>query len=146
MTTTAAIRVPRSCVPRLSQISAWLSALISPHDWPSIQTPVGCSPRVPLELEATAKHVALSIPSILEPYHRIQLLSSSPSVPTDASRFVHASNQCSMTNLHNFRSLGRPLRVFVLAGEPSGDVIGGRVMTAMNQQGSVKFEFRGVGG
>ena len=145
MTTTAASRVPRSYVQRLSQISAWFSASISPHDWPSIQTPVGCSPRVSFDLEAAAKHVALSIPSTSAPFHRIQT-KSSPSVPADASGFFHASKQCSMTNLRNLRSLGRPLRVFVLAGEPSGDVIGGRVMAAMNQQGSVKFEFRGVGG
>ena len=38
----------------------------------------------------------------------------------------------------------RPL-IYVVAGEPSGDVLGGRLMSALRRQ-SDKVEFSGVGG
>ncbi len=45
--------------------------------------------------------------------------------------------------------MARPLeraRIFVLAGEPSGDVLGARLMRALRLQGGDGFDFFGVGG
>lgn len=37
-------------------------------------------------------------------------------------------------------------RIFVIAGEPSGDLLGGRLMAALKRHSSGKIEFAGVGG
>jgi lipid-A-disaccharide synthase len=42
--------------------------------------------------------------------------------------------------------VSRPLKVFVVAGEPSGDLIGGRLMAALRALAPEGVEFRGVGG
>lgn len=39
-----------------------------------------------------------------------------------------------------------PLRIFLVAGEPSGDLLGGRLMTALRALSPRPIEFRGVGG
>ncbi len=40
----------------------------------------------------------------------------------------------------------RPLRVFLVAGEPSGDVLGAKLMAALRQLATDRVEFSGVGG
>ncbi len=40
----------------------------------------------------------------------------------------------------------RPAQVFVLAGEPSGDMLGGRLLKALREQAGDRLEFFGVGG
>jgi lipid-A-disaccharide synthase len=40
----------------------------------------------------------------------------------------------------------RPTQVFVLAGEPSGDMLGGRLLQALKDQAGDQLEFFGVGG
>jgi len=40
----------------------------------------------------------------------------------------------------------RPTQVFVLAGEPSGDMLGGRLLQALRDQAGDRLEFFGVGG
>ena len=38
------------------------------------------------------------------------------------------------------------IKIFLIAGEPSGDVLGGRLMAALKRQGSFEVEFYGIGG
>jgi len=40
----------------------------------------------------------------------------------------------------------RPGRIFMLAGEPSGDVLGGRLIKALRAEAGDTFELFGVGG
>ncbi|MGB0577234.1 MAG: lipid-A-disaccharide synthase [Alphaproteobacteria bacterium] len=39
-----------------------------------------------------------------------------------------------------------PVRIFIIAGEPSGDLLGGRLMAALKNNSSENLEFAGVGG
>lgn len=41
---------------------------------------------------------------------------------------------------------GRPLRLFLVAGEPSGDALGGKLMAALVRQHPARITFAGVGG
>src|SRR5688572_26438456 len=40
----------------------------------------------------------------------------------------------------------RPLRLFLVAGEPSGDALGAKLMAALLHRQHVGIDFRGVGG
>lgn len=42
--------------------------------------------------------------------------------------------------------MSRPLNVFIIAGEPSGDLLGGRLMTALRRLTGDRVVFHGVGG
>ena len=42
--------------------------------------------------------------------------------------------------------MGRPLDIMMLAGEPSGDALGGRLMAALDERSGGAVSFRGVGG
>ena len=42
--------------------------------------------------------------------------------------------------------MGRPLDIMMLAGEPSGDALGGRLMAALEERSGGAVSFRGVGG
>jgi lipid-A-disaccharide synthase len=42
--------------------------------------------------------------------------------------------------------MAHPQRIFLLAGEPSGDLLGGRLISAMRALGGDQLEFFGVGG
>ena len=40
----------------------------------------------------------------------------------------------------------KPIRIFIIAGEPSGDLLGGRLMAALKRHSSGNVKFAGVGG
>lgn len=43
-------------------------------------------------------------------------------------------------------TISRSIRIFIIAGEPSGDLLGGRLMAALERQSGNKVIFEGVGG
>ncbi len=53
-----------------------------------------------------------------------------------------------MSGLNNQNSIPKinAVKIFLIAGEPSGDLLGGRLMAALKRQGSFEVDFYGIGG
>ena len=49
-------------------------------------------------------------------------------------------------NNQNSNPGAEAVKIFLIAGEPSGDFLGGRLMAALKRQGSFEVEFYGIGG